>query len=41
MKKIDDAPLDVITEFMNGVEEQVNKKQVGGGCHCCEDVGPE
>ena len=40
MKKIDDAPLDVIAEFMNGVEAQVNKKQ-GGGCHCCEDVGPE
>ena len=41
MKKIDDAPHDVLTEFMNGVEEEVNKKQGEGGCHCCEDAVPE
>tara|TARA_X000000368_G_scaffold368331_1_gene316215 strand:+ start:127 stop:864 length:738 start_codon:yes stop_codon:yes gene_type:complete len=37
MKKIDHAPNDVLTEFMNGVEEEVNKKQ--GDCDCCQ--GPE
>jgi hypothetical protein len=39
MKKRDDAPLDVITEFMNGVEEEVNKNH--DGCHCCDGANPE
>ena len=39
MKKINHAPQDALTEFMNEVEEEVNKKQ--GGCHCCEGAGPE
>jgi hypothetical protein len=33
MKKINDAKDDVLEEFMNGVEREVNKKQ--GGCSCC------
>ena len=37
MKKIDNAPNDVLTKFMNEIEEEVKK----GSCHCCEHVGPE
>ena len=39
LKKMDHAKYDVITEFMNGVEEEVNKDH--GGCHCCEGANPE
>ena len=35
MKKIDNAPRDVFTEFMNEIQEEVKK----GGCDCCN--GPE
>lgn len=33
MKKIDNAPHDVLTDFMNEVEDEVNKKQ--SSCGCC------
>jgi len=33
MKKIDTAPHDVFTEFINGVEEEVLKTQEEDGCH--------
>lgn len=35
MKKIDDAPSSVVTEFINEVEDEVNKKQED--CHCCPE----
>ena len=35
MKKIDNAPNDVLTEFMNEMEDQVNKKP--GDCDCCPE----
>ena len=34
MKKIDNAPCDVLKEFMNEIQEEVK-----GGCDCCN--GPE
>ncbi len=37
MKKIDEAPHDAFTEFMNGVEEEVLKTQEGD-CHCCHSL---
>ena len=39
MKKIDHAPHDALTEFMNGVEQEVIKKQGEEGC--CEGANPE
>ena len=40
MKKRADAKHDALTEFINGVEEEVNKKH--GGCDCCSnDEGDE
>ena len=35
MKKIDNAPNDVLTEFMNEMEDQVKKKP--GDCDCCPE----
>ena len=35
MKKIDHAPSSVVTEFINEVEDEVNKKQED--CHCCPE----
>ena len=35
MKKIDDAPSSVVTEFINEVEDEVNKKPED--CHCCPE----
>ena len=38
MKKMDLAKYDVITEFMEDLDQEVKNP---GGCHCCEHVGPE
>ena len=40
MKKIDEAPHDALTEFMNGIEKEEVLKTQEGDCHCC-DSQPE